>query len=104
ARVMAAGEMDVHRAVELDPPFAPARDLLGVPFCIGSRELATDIAGAGDEAGADRARAGRQPESLDGSDRFIEAARRNAGDQQILPDREPDVAITGVARDHGEPA
>ena len=57
---MAAGEMDVDRPVERDARLAPARDLLGVALGVGGRELAAGIAGAGDEAGADRARLGRQ--------------------------------------------
>ena len=54
AGMMAAGEMDVDRPVERNPRLAPARDLLGVALGVGGGELAAGIAGAGDEAGADR--------------------------------------------------
>ena len=83
AGMMAAGEMDVDRAVELDARLAPARDLLGMALGVGGGEAAADIAGAGDEAGADRARAGREPERLDAADRVLDpvgsARRRSAG-------------------------
>src|SRR5262249_13791184 len=58
AGVVAAGEVDVDRPVERNARLAPRRDLLGVPLGVGGRELAADIAGAGDEAGADRGRLG----------------------------------------------
>src|SRR5262249_62386424 len=53
AGVVATGEMDVDRRIERNARLAPARDLLGVPLGVGRRELAADIAGAGDEPGAD---------------------------------------------------
>ena len=83
AGMMAAGEMDVDRPVELDTRLAPARDLLGVALGVGGREPAAGVAGAGDEAGADRARLGGQAELLDRG--FRESAtcrpgrRRSAG-------------------------
>ena len=63
--MVAAGEVDVDRPVELDARLAPARDLLGVALGVGGGELAAGVAGAGDEAGADRARLGREAELLD---------------------------------------
>ena len=65
AGMMAAGEMDVHRPVERKAALAPARDRLGVAFGVGGRELAADIAGAGDEPGADRVGAGGEAERVD---------------------------------------
>ena len=76
AGMMAAGEMDVHRAVELDARLAPARDLLGVALGVGGRELAAGVAGAGDEAGADRARLGGEAERLDRGFGELQLARR----------------------------
>src|SRR5512134_518975 len=51
--MMTAGEMYVHRHVERDARLAPARDVLGMLFRIGSRKPAAAIAGAGDEPRAD---------------------------------------------------
>ena len=62
---MAAGEMDVDRRVERDARLAPARDLLGVALGVGGGELAAGIAGAGDEAGADRVGLDGQAERFD---------------------------------------
>src|SRR5262249_61970683 len=47
AGIGAAREVDVHRAVELQPRLAPVRDVLGVALGVGERETAADIAGAG---------------------------------------------------------
>ena len=104
AGMMAAGEMDVHGRVELDARFAPARDLLGMPLGVGGGEAAADIAGAGDEAGADRARADREPQRLDAADGAFDLVVRHAGDQKVLPDREPDIAVAERAGDAGEAA
>src|SRR5262245_40596191 len=49
AGVVASGEMDVHGPIERDAALAPACDLLGVALGVRGRELAADIAGAGDE-------------------------------------------------------
>src|SRR6476660_4054747 len=54
ARIGAAGEVNVHGTVELQARLAPLRDLLGVTLGVGERKPAADIAGASDEAGADR--------------------------------------------------
>ena len=83
AGVMAAGEMDVDRRVERDARLAPARDLLGVALGVGGGELAAGIAGAGDEAGADRVgldRQARAPRSRPARlPAFRSARRRSAG-------------------------
>src|SRR5579863_1167683 len=52
AGVMAAGQMDVDRRIERHARLAPAGDVFGVTLGVGGGELATGIAGAGDEAGA----------------------------------------------------
>ena len=101
---MAAGEMDVDRRVERDARLAPARDLLGVALGVGGGELAAGIAGAGDEAGADGVGLDGEAERFDPRLRRLELCGRHAGDQQVLPDREPDIAVAQVARDVGEPA
>ena len=91
-------------AVERDARLAPARDLLGVALGVGGRELAAGIAGAGDEAGADRRCLGGEPERLDRGLRQRDLLVRHAGDQQVLPDREADIAVAEIARDLGEAA
>src|SRR5262249_30041185 len=65
AGIGAAREVDVHRAVELQPRLAPVRDVLGVALGVGERETAADIAGAGDETGANRGRLGRKAQRRD---------------------------------------
>src|SRR5262249_16108364 len=104
AGVMASGEMDVDRAVERDTAFAPARDLLGMPLAVGGGELATDIAGAGDESRANRIRAGAQAERFDPRLRRLHIFRMHARDDQVLPDGEPNISVAEVARDLREPA
>ena len=84
---------------------APARDLLGVALGVGGGEPAAGVAGAGDEAGADRARLGGEAERLDGGLGDARACRvGHAGDQQVLPDGEADIAVAHLLRDGGEPA
>src|SRR5690242_13313345 len=53
AGMVAAGQMDVERRVDLDARFAPVGNISGMELGVGGRELAAGIAGAGDEAGAD---------------------------------------------------
>src|SRR5579862_3892797 len=93
AGIRAAGEMDVERAVELNPGFAPVRDLLGMALGVGQSEPAAGTAGAGDEAGADRRRLGREPDRFDGGLGGRNLLLGNARDQKVLPDREPDIAV-----------
>src|SRR5580704_1477033 len=93
AGIRAAGEMDVERAVELHAGFAPVRDLLGMALGVGQSEPAAGTAGAGDEAGADRRRLGRQPDRFDSGFSVCHALLGNARDHKVLPDREPDIAV-----------
>ena len=83
AGMMAAGQMDVDRRVERDARFAPARDLLGMALGVGGGEFAAGIAGAGDEAGADRIGLDGKAERLDPlaapPRAFPSARRKSAG-------------------------
>src|SRR5262249_5356863 len=92
-----------HRAVERNARLAPARDLFGMALGVGGREATAYIARAGDETGADRARAGREPKRFDAADRVLDPVGWYAGDEQVLPDGEADVAVAERARDAGEP-
>ena len=85
--------------VELDARLAPARDLLGMALGVGRGEAAAGVAGAGDQAGADRARLGGEAERLDRRFGGRDLVRRHAGDQQVLPDRETDIAVAHILRD-----
>ena len=82
---------------------APGCDVLGVALCVGRREIAAGVAGARNEAGTDRVRLDGEPERLDPLLRFRKLFGRNARDQKILPDRQPQIAVAQVARDGGEP-
>ncbi len=104
AGVMAAGQMDVDRRVERHARLAPARNFFGVALGVGGRELAAGIAGAGDEAGADGIGVDGETERFDLLGRCGKLFRRHAGDQQVLPDGEPQIAVAEFARDFGEAA
>jgi hypothetical protein len=102
--MVAAGEVDVDWHVEGDPRLDMLGDLERVPLGVGGRELAAAAARAGDEAGADARRARRQPERLDARLRISDIAIRDAGQDEVLPDREPDIAVAAFARERREPA
>ena len=53
AGMMAAGDVDVERRVDVDARLAPVADLGGMALGVGRREPAAGIAGAGDQPGAD---------------------------------------------------
>ena len=97
AGVVAAGQVDVDRPVELDARLAPARDLLGVALGVGGGEPAADVAGAGDQPGADRVALVARPSASIAASASVELVVRHAGDQQVLPDRQPDIAVAQVA-------
>ena len=80
AGMVAAGQVDVDRLVERDARLAGARDLLGVALGVGGGELAAGIAGAGDEASADRVRVGGEPER---GDRGLRQRRLSLGTSEI---------------------
>ncbi len=88
----------------VDARLAPLRDVFGVALGVGGREAATDIAGAGDETGADRGRPGVKSERFDRGFGRRGLVVGHAGDQQILPDRQPDIAVAEILRDLGQPA
>src|SRR5690348_14331580 len=50
AGMVAAGEMDVERGVDLDARITPVADRGGMALGVGGREFAALVAGAGDEA------------------------------------------------------
>src|SRR4029079_18496413 len=102
AGVMATSKVDVDRRVEGDPGFAAPRNFLGVAFGVGGGELASRVAGAGNQTGADRVGRNRQPQSLDPFPGSIEIRRCDARDEQVLPDCEAEVAITELAGDSGQ--
>jgi hypothetical protein len=79
AGIRAAGEVNVHRRVEfLQPGFAPSRDIVGMAFGVGQREATAGIAGAGDEAGADRGCLVGEADCFDRCLGFCNAAFGNA--------------------------
>ena len=104
AGVMAAGQMDVDRRVERDAVLAPGSDVLGMLLGVGGCELAAGISGACDETGAHRARLGRQSERGDAVAGARDVLIRHAGDQQVLPHRQPQVAVAEIGRDQRQAA
>ena len=65
AGVMAAGQVNIDRTVERHAGLAPAGDVFCMALCIRRRELAAAVAGAGDQAGADRRSGNRKLQGLD---------------------------------------
>jgi len=101
---MAAGQMNVHRRVEGNARLAPARDLLGMALGVRGGEFASGIASAGDQAGADGVGFDGEAERFDpllGRAYFLS---RHAGDQKVLPDRQPQIAVAEFARNFGKAA
>ena len=99
AGMVAPGEMDVEGRLDLDPALAPVADLGGMTLGVRGGEFAPLIAGAGDQAGADVGSLDGEAQLLDrgGGQRDIVVAY--AGDQQVLPDREADLAVAEIAGD-----
>ena len=83
AGMVAAGQMNVDRRVERDARLAPLRDLFGMALGVGGGEFAAGVAGAGDQAAADRVGLDGEAERLDllfgGVDLSQSARRRSAG-------------------------
>ena len=67
-------------------------------------ELAAGIAGAGDQAAADGARLDAQAQRVDGGDADADIAVGDVGDQEVLPDGQPDRAAAEALGDLGEAA
>ena len=104
AGMVAAGEVDVDRRVEGNARLAPRCDRFRGLLGVGGGEAAAGRARAGDEAGADRARPCAEAERRDGDLRLDHARIGNAGDQEVLPHCEPDIAVAETARHLGEAA
>src|SRR5262249_16774291 len=104
AGVMAPGEMDVDRRVDLYARLAPGRTLVSMALGVGRGELASGISGAGDEAGAQRIRPRAQTERLDCGASCRDLRVRHAGDKKILPHRKADFAVAILPRDRCDAA
>ncbi len=74
AGMVATGEMDVDRQVDRDPRLEIVGESQRMALGIGGGELAAGIAGAGDQAAADRARLDAQTERIDGGDADADVA------------------------------
>ncbi len=92
--MVAAGEVDVERR---DPASTPRLDMggdgLGRALGVGGGELAAGVAGAGDEPGAAASPWSGEAQGRDGGDAHRRFGIGHAGDQQVLPDGEADIAI-----------
>src|SRR5262249_35346687 len=104
ARMVTPGQVDIDRRVQRYARFAPASDVFRVAFGVGSRKLAPRIARTGDQSGPDRIRLDRKPERFDPGLCLLQFLRRHAGNEKVLPNREPDVAVAQFASDISEPA
>src|ERR1700676_1730112 len=99
AGMMAAGEMNIQRSVDRPPRLAPVPDRGGVAFGVGRRKFAAGIAGAGDQSGANLRRRGLEAHRFDRRNRKYHILVAHARDQQVLPNRQPDVAVAEILRD-----
>ncbi len=80
-------------------------DLVAVALRVGIGELAAEGARAGHEAGPHRRGLRVETDGLDGRRDGLDFGVRHAGDQQVLPDGQADVAVAAPPRDLGrEPA
>src|SRR5438045_4673318 len=70
--VVAAGEMDVERRIDLDPRLAPVANPGRMQLGVRRREFAPRIAGAGDQPSADLRSLDVEPDSPDRGDRKID--------------------------------
>ncbi len=98
---MTTGQMNVDRRVERHASLAPAGNVLGVPLGVGSGVLAAGIAGACDESGADRVGFDREAERFDPLRRCGEICGSDTGDEEILPDGKPQIAVAEFGCDGG---
>src|SRR5580693_259221 len=102
--MVTTGNMDVERSVDLDPRLAPVADLGRVALGIGRRELAAGITGARDQSGAYLRCLDGNADCLDRGNREFDILVADTRDQQVLPDREPDLAVAEIVGDFCQPA
>ena len=93
AGVMAAGEMDIHRLIQCHARFAPGCDFLGVALGIRGREFAPVLPVQAISPARIALVSVARPSALMLRLRGFESFSRDAGNQQVLPDREPDIAV-----------
>lgn len=79
ARVVAAGEMNVYRSVQLDTRFQVIGGLQRVRLGVGRGELASCIAGACDQPAADASGGGLEPQDLDLALNLVHLVHRDVG-------------------------
>src|SRR5216684_2918472 len=103
AGMMAAGQMNIERGVDRYPRLAPVADLRGMALGIGRRKLAAGVPRAGDQPGADLRRLDRETHRFDGGNGKADILVAHARYQQVLPDREPDIAVAEIAGDFCQP-
>ena len=99
AGMMATGEMDIQRGIDGHPRLAPVGDGGGMAFGIGGRELAAGIAGAGDQPGAYLRGLDVKAHRFDRCNGKSGILVSHAWNQQVLPDRQPNIAVAEILRD-----
>src|SRR5260370_1773528 len=104
AGMMAAGEMNVERGVDGNPRLAPVADRGGMALGIGRRKLAAGIAGARDQPGAYLRSLDLEADRFDRRNGKSDILVTHARDQQVLPDRQPNITIAEILRDLCQPA
>src|SRR5262245_37438237 len=89
----AACQVNVYRMLDLEPRLNVLRDTGGRILGIGRGELTAGIAGACDEPGAHGARLPVKADAFNARFGFFYLGLGNARDQQVLPNRQADIAI-----------
>ena len=100
--MVAAGQVDVDRLVDVEERIEVVGDGERVAFRVRHRELAAAIAGAGDEPGAHRRGLPGEAAGLDAAFAGLEPVVGHAGDEEVLPDGEPDIAVAEILGDARE--
>ena len=104
AGMMAARDVDVDGLIHRQSRVHMIGDAKRIALGVGSGEFATCVPCASHQTGSDRRSAPMEPASFDVGVCIIELGIGDAGDDEILPDREADVAITAFPRLGGENA
>ena len=105
AGMMAAGEVDVDRRVERDARLAPARrSPRPAPWCARRRSGSRSSRCRRRGRRGSRSPCVREPERRDRGFGERDLVVRHAGDQQVLPDGEADIAVAEIGGDLREPA